>query len=202
MGFKTQNNSERPCRDKWGHEAEGDWLLTICSGSQIYGRERGLICSYAQFTSDPIMHNSMLKKALKKQTKCLYSSWQGVSGLKLNETGNSCQWWYIFQTDHWSKQAWLWSPTPAGGCSYLVPGDGFGQVQIYCVMSTCFWWQIKLLLTHVVLNEKQLLKRTHTVYDCSRFVTGELLDQVLSRKFLTGVQSFAVCWSLYTVWDA
>ena len=29
----------------------------------------------------------MLKKALKKQTKCLYSSWQGVSGLKLNETG-------------------------------------------------------------------------------------------------------------------
>ena len=62
-----------------------------------------------------------------------------------------------------------------------------------------FWWQIKLLLMHVVLNEKQLLKRTHTVYDCSRFVTGELLDQVLSREFLTGVQSFDVCWSLYTV---
>ena len=26
MGFKTQNNSERPCRDKWGHEAEDDLL--------------------------------------------------------------------------------------------------------------------------------------------------------------------------------
>ena len=53
-----------------------------------------------------------------------------------------------------------------------------------------FWWQIKLLLMHVVLNEKQLLKRTHTVYDCSRFVTGELLDQVLSsprdRKVCSG----------------
>ena len=23
---KTQNNDARPCRDKWGHEAEGDLL--------------------------------------------------------------------------------------------------------------------------------------------------------------------------------
>ena len=83
-----------------------------------------------------------------------------------------------------------------GSRRWIWPG-----ADLLCHFNMC-WWQIKLLLMHVVLNEKQLLKRTHTVYDCSRFVTGELLDQVLSREFLTGVQSFAVCWSLYIVWDA
>ena len=33
MGFKTQNNSERPCRDKWGHEAEDDSLQSQAAKS-------------------------------------------------------------------------------------------------------------------------------------------------------------------------
>ena len=33
MGFKTQNDSERPCRDKWGHEAEDDLLQSQAAKS-------------------------------------------------------------------------------------------------------------------------------------------------------------------------
>jgi hypothetical protein len=33
MGFKTQNNSERPCRDKWGREAEDDLLQSQAAKS-------------------------------------------------------------------------------------------------------------------------------------------------------------------------